>query len=184
MTIYSGLICVYAQIHEISLQLNDVCTEKYMDMWLHVSANCMKGWTMYKHCVPVWLCPACVLTSCLRSWFTTQRGNPSRRGVLESSAECQQRQRDRQDPGCSLADSFLRCHYLWLASMPSTLWQARQTQVSDRHTHARTHTHSYEPCLTSANMWPHFTSHRWISLWLLSLTSCLTRWKYYPTAKV
>lgn len=53
MTIYSGLICVYAQIHEISLQLNDVCREKYMDMWLHVSANCMKGWTMYKHCVPV-----------------------------------------------------------------------------------------------------------------------------------
>lgn len=59
---------------------------------------------------------------------------------IKGSVRAQQRvgnMCDSREPGCSLAGFFLWCHYLRLASMSSTLWQAE--------TH--THTHIHSSCL-------------------------------------
>lgn len=52
---------------------------------------------------------------------------------------------DSWDPGWSQTDFFLWCHYLWLASVLSTLWHkyVRHKSMTDTYTH--THIYSLSP---------------------------------------
>lgn len=113
-------------------------------MLLHSECNLYSESRGKLFCPPLtvnikWALLACVPTSCFRAPLTAPRGNSSRQGVRQSSARVAVisvlivKTRDVR-----WLDFFLWCHYLWLASVSWTLWQVRQIQVSDSHTHTHT----------------------------------------------
>ena len=155
MTIYCGLICVYAQIHEINLQLS---TEKYMNMRFHVSANSMKGCAMYEHCVLVWLCPACVLTSGHGSqlWEVILHVEASLRAqqtVSNTSVTDRTRDVHSLTPFCGV----ITCD--WQVCHQHYDKHVRYKSVTHTHTHAHPHTHSDTHARTHARTHTHTHTH-------------------------